>query len=504
VAARNRDVLIFGSLALALRVVAIVRYRIDSDEPQHLHTVWMWSRGLIGYRDFYDNHTPLFHMLMAPLLSAAGETAHVFLIGRMAMLPIAIASLAVLYWIARRLYGTGIAAWSVIAAAVLPPVLLKSVEFRNDNLWVLCCLLILGFVIAAPLTPRRAATVGVLLAISLMTSIKTVFFAAALAIAIAMIDGVTMPIVLAAAAGFLVPIAALLGWFASNGALHDLLWCVVKVNGELPVSAMRRAEGVALAALVVVGVLRYIRTRPCRREVAIAAATTIMFMGCVEGLSLLISPRDMLPGFWMAAMFGVAMLAQRPLIMRAAVASLMLFACTDGELLRAPDSYPQRLVAEALMVTPPSEPVLDLKGETIFRRRPSYIALEPVGRNALVRGIVRETFIDDVIARRCHVVTRDAPFFPPATRDFLNEHFIDVGELRVAGAMVQPDGTFAIAVPGTYAEVASDGSIIARSRWYERGVYRSDRASAVLWQPAVERGFLPESMRRRVPSIASR
>jgi hypothetical protein len=502
VVSRNRDVLIFGVLAVSLRAAAILRYRIDSDEPQHLHTAWMWSRGLIGYRDFYDNHTPLFHILMAPLLGAARESTQVFLIGRLAMLPIAIASLAVLYWIARRLYGTSIAAWSVIAAAVLPPVLLKSIEFRNDNLWVLCCLGALAFVIAAPLTPRRAAILGILLAVSLMTSIKTVFFAAAIAIAIVTIDGVTIPIMLAAAAGFLIPTAALVAWFASHGALHDLLWCVVEVNGELPVSAIRRAEGIALAALIVIGVLRFLRTRTYRRETAIAAATIIMFMGCVEGLSPLISPRDMLPGFWIATIFGVAMLAQRPLILRAAVASLMLFACTDGELLRAPDPYPERLVAEALTVTSPAEPVLDLKGETVFRNRPSYIALEPVGRNALARGIVRETFIDDVIARRCHVVTRDAPFFPPATRAFLNEHFIDVGDLRIAGSFVNRDGTFAIAVPGSYAEVGSDGSIVAR-RWFERGVYHSDRASLVLWEPAVARGFLP-SMRQRVPAIASR
>jgi hypothetical protein len=499
---RKPGVLIFGVLAVALRAVAILRYRIDSDEPQHLHTAWMWSRGLIGYRDFYDNHMPLFHILMAPLLAAARESTQVFLIGRLAMLPIAIASLAVLYWIARRLYGASIAAWSVIAAAVLPPVLLKSIEFRNDNLWVLGCLGALAVVIAGPLTPRRAAIVGALLAVSLMTSIKTVFFAAAIAIAIVTIDGITMPIVLAAAAGFAIPTAALVAWFASHSALHDLLWCVVEVNGELPVSAMRRAEGIALAALIVIVVVRFLRTRTYRRETAIAAAVTIMFMGCVEGLSPLISPRDMLPGFWIATIFGVAMLAQPPLILRAAIASLMLLACTDGELLRAPDPYPQRLVAEALTVTSPSEPVLDLKGETVFRNRPSYIALEPVGRNAIARGIVRETFIDDVIARRCHVVTRDGPFFPRATRAFLNEHFIDVGDLRVAGATVNRDGTFAIAVPGSYAEVGSDGSVVA-TRWYERGVYRSVRASLVLWEPAVARGFLPAST-RRVPSMASR
>ena len=33
--------------AIALRVALVFRYRIDSDETQHLHVVWAWTRGLL-------------------------------------------------------------------------------------------------------------------------------------------------------------------------------------------------------------------------------------------------------------------------------------------------------------------------------------------------------------------------------------------------------------------------------------------------------------------------
>lgn len=89
--------------AIALRAFSLVRYRIDSDEPQHLHVVWQWTQGLLPYRDFYDNHMPLFHLLFAPLLQAAGESERVLLLGRLAMLPLVVASVALTWYIAHRL-----------------------------------------------------------------------------------------------------------------------------------------------------------------------------------------------------------------------------------------------------------------------------------------------------------------------------------------------------------------------------------------------------------------
>ncbi|MFP5248032.1 MAG: hypothetical protein ACLGH0_15160, partial [Thermoanaerobaculia bacterium] len=60
---------IAAGTAVVLRLLAYFRYRFDSDEQQHLHVAWGWTAGLVQYRDLFDNHAPLFHILMAPLLA---------------------------------------------------------------------------------------------------------------------------------------------------------------------------------------------------------------------------------------------------------------------------------------------------------------------------------------------------------------------------------------------------------------------------------------------------
>src|ERR1700733_8557786 len=57
------------SLMLVLRIAYACRFRFDGDEAQHLHVVWGWVHGLLPYRDVFDNHGPLFHVLCAPLLA---------------------------------------------------------------------------------------------------------------------------------------------------------------------------------------------------------------------------------------------------------------------------------------------------------------------------------------------------------------------------------------------------------------------------------------------------
>lgn len=49
------------ALMIIFRIVNMLHYRFDSDEPQHLHVIWGWVHGFVQYRDLFDNHMPLFH-----------------------------------------------------------------------------------------------------------------------------------------------------------------------------------------------------------------------------------------------------------------------------------------------------------------------------------------------------------------------------------------------------------------------------------------------------------
>src|SRR6202022_3139336 len=87
-----------------VHAVAYFRYRFDSDEPQHLHVAWGWTAGLLQYRDLFDNHAPLFHILTAPMLKLVGERPDVLLYMRAPMVLLFAVVIWSTYIVGRRLY----------------------------------------------------------------------------------------------------------------------------------------------------------------------------------------------------------------------------------------------------------------------------------------------------------------------------------------------------------------------------------------------------------------
>src|SRR5437764_6107074 len=92
----------FAALVLILRAVSFFRYRFDSDEPQHLHVAWGWTAGLVQYRDVFDNHAPLFHILSAPLLRLLGERENILAYMRAPMVPLFVIVIVTTWMIAKR------------------------------------------------------------------------------------------------------------------------------------------------------------------------------------------------------------------------------------------------------------------------------------------------------------------------------------------------------------------------------------------------------------------
>jgi hypothetical protein len=468
---------------LLFRVLCIWRYRIDSDEPQHLHVVWGWARGLVPYRDFYDNHLPLFHLLFTPLF-AGGPSGGILTAGRLAMLPLAFLTLVLTYLLAARLFDRKVAFWCVVATSVVPPFLLKGVEFRNDNLWnagvLAATLLALG-----PLTAQRAFLLGLALGVTLLASLKTVYIAAAIALSLVLVHrrDLTLRMAAACAAGGAIPVLLCAGWFAWQGALDDLWRCTITVNGLVATPPLRRTAG-ALAFAVSLA-LAYRFTQRMRADRAVIAATVSIFTGSVMLLAPFVGEREFTAVTPMLMAFATAALLPRlGRAMALVPAALMLLTVHEGRLYQPPRAYDRAVVEQTLALTRDGERVLDLKGETIFRPRATFIAYEPVGREMVARGVVPDTVVRDVIAARCYVATRDSSFFPAPARRFLREHYLPFGELRVAGARVRRDRTFTIAVPGSYLLADGSGRITERARWYAAGVHRVPHnleAAVVVW-----------------------
>jgi len=474
-----------AALSLAFRALAFFHYRFDSDEPQHLHVAWGWTAGLLQYRDVFDNHAPLFHILTAPLLALAGERPTVLFFMRLPMIALWAIVLGATYVIAKRLYDARIAAWATLLLAVLPPFFLKSLEYRTDNLWNAFWMLAVVALIA-----QRFALAGLLLGLAMATSMKTSLLIVTLLLAALITRTLTRRWLLLLTAA--IPPALVAAYFWWRGAWPSLVYCVVTFNRSVGGAWWPRLLWVpAMIAIVIFG-----RRRPFWQ-----VATAVFFV-TLFSFWVLITPRDVLPFLPFVSIFAAAMLRQRTAIV--AAVCLALIAYYAGGFRNRTREY-TTMMDQVLRLTRPGEMLMDYKGETVFRPRPYYYIFEAIGRRSNP-DVVPEA----IVSAHCYVTQADGPFWTPRTRRFLVGNFLDMGRLRAAGVLVPESGTFNIAVPGEYVALTErgetrgtlDGTPYAGARRLESGAHRFEPAApgelvAILWAPAFRRGFSPFHLQDR-------
>jgi dolichyl-phosphate-mannose-protein mannosyltransferase len=523
---RSERLLLWSTAAatLVLRALAFFRYRFDADEQHHLHVAWGWTAGMVQYRDYFDNHAPLFHLLMAPLVALLGERSTILLWMRAPMLVLFGAVVWGTYVLARRLYDERVAAWAALLLALFPPFFLKSLEFRTDNLWTALWIAALVVLTSETLTARRGFLVGLILGCAMATSLKTMLLVLTLVAAWGIMRFFARPLTLTLSpragrggwawtiVGFLVVPVALALFFAASGAWDSLVYCTLTFNGNVALTRKNLWVGRAIFPFTFAAVLWL-----AWRFRAAASAWRYFFAVCIgvytvtlAGFWILISPRDFLPMMPLAAIFAAAALASARNPVRAFAIAI---AVCLGSLWYYADRFENNtdwhttMMDQALRLSHPGEMVIDLKGETIFRKRPFYYAFENITRAQIARGIIRDTVAEDVVRTRTYVAQADGPMWPPRARAFLSENFVNLGRLRAAGQWIRDDGSFTIAIPGRYivlddrgeARGVLDGTQQRGARTLQAGTHRFDGALrgesvCVVWAPAFERGLSPFHM----------
>lgn len=111
---------------------------LDDDELQHLHFAWSLHRGLIPYRDFWDNHSPLLHEILRQWLFFEQSPSAALLEARRLVIVLLFPSLVGTYLLGTLCFGraAGLAAAGWLACS--PLLLLKGTEVRPDG-WLLSC-----------------------------------------------------------------------------------------------------------------------------------------------------------------------------------------------------------------------------------------------------------------------------------------------------------------------------------------------------------------------------
>ena len=538
-----------------LRIVYARNLRIGSDELQHLHVVWGWSRGLWQYRDVFDNHTPLFQMFCAPFFALLGERADALIPMRFGMIAFYAWSLASTYFIGARLFDRRTGRWAALAAGAWVPFFETMTEFRTDGPWAALWLAVMLVFIGGPLSVRRALGSGLLLGTAFAVSMKTVLLTAALALAALIVWILArrndrsldskwfVSRVAAVVTGVSVVPGILAIFFLTHGAWKPLYYCVFQHN-VVPGLGHWRDNGLGaiglrpLAFPVVFIVLLAFALRNFRQPTADASLRSRrllvllaagLYGGALYSYWPLVTQQDWAP----VAPIGVVMLSavilwlsarrQNPRLQIGGTAVLAVLVLSSlGWMIKKHDPTQFRArtriasIAAVLKLTRPDEFVMDAKGEMLFRKRAFYDVLEQVTKARMAGGLIRDDIIPRLIETRAPVVTLNR--LPEKDIQFVTANYLELspGEhgLRVLGkqlASSQPGAfDFDVAIPANY-EFAGDhkpldgtldGKPFASGDFIEAGRHRFATAQAaqsvfLFWKRAADAGYEPRANRSR-------
>ncbi len=532
------------SLFIVLRVIYAFHLRVDSDEPQHLHVVWAWANGQLQYRDVFDNHSPLFQMLCAPLFKVLGVRGDILLFMRLAMLPLFLWCLWIVYRAGCKLYDQRTAAWAALIGGAWPVFFFTSTEFRTDDLWAPLCLASLAFVLTRTPSWKTASGFGVIVGAAFATSMKTSLFIASLAVAALIVLSfvwwkqrsvpwrqVLQFIAFAFLCALVVP-GIFVVYFWAKGALPDLYYCVIEHNvagGRLHQHLLTRQNHIVAIMLPVLAWGSWQCSKFAasgqRMRVAVAAMTGGCFLLFLEEYWPMITAEDYLPGVPVVA------LALAPAILRM-LDKFSFIACKSWiriglpflfvtvqivwllktePLLEDRTTLRVGIVKNILKLTNPDDFVMDGKGETIYRRRadPHHV-FEGVTFQLVRAGIISTNIPAELIAKRAPVVSKQR--LPRDAKDFIAQNYLPISwRLLTLGKIIALHSPakgesieFDLVIPERYTLVTDagrvegilDGEPFTGARMLAAGHHTYTPSARhgrleLIWAQAIERGFSP-------------
>jgi len=540
------------ALMLGIRVVHTLRHGFDNDESQHLHVIWGWARGFVQYRDLFDNHMPLFHIMFAPIFGLIGDRATILYVMRFIVLPLYFVAAWCTYQIGTSLFSRRAGVWAVVLVGLYTGYHFISLEFRTDNLWAPLWLLCIAVLVSRPLTARRALAAGLLLGLCFGVSMKSVLFLYSIAFA-ALVTlllvglqklGQSWSSLTQCVAAFLISTAivpaTIMIFFAFKGLWPDFRYCVFDFNFLAPGAsrnslAYRIPLGLTIISALLVTV--YVARRMIRGTdiTGLAARRWFVLMVCVSYFLAFkifwpVRSHDDDPPFYplVAVLCSGVLLATSggligskwnagQILRRVPVPAFLAV----GEIIVLIAMQPiwkdrtrreTDLLRNVLTLSKPSGYVLDCKGETIFRQRSVRAVYETITRSAIQRGLVLDNAPQRCVeTHTCVVATTLIRTFPRDTSRFVRRNYLRVtNDLRIAGKELKPSATnplrceFEVTIPASYEIISPrenvsgtlDGIPYNGARVLAAGSHTFEstlpsRGLVLLWSQAVDRHFTP-------------
>ena len=488
-------------MILILKIIAILHFRVDSDETQHAHVVWALTNGQLPYRDFFDNHMPLFQMACAPLLSLLGEHGFVIIELRFAMLAPFFVCLWCVFRLAEKLFPAGMAPWASLGAAAFPQFFYTSTEFRPDDLWAALWLTALVVALCGSFTFKRAFLFGIILGSAFGVSLKTVLLTASIGISVAIALGLqiglgrkqtswkSIPLYLLLIGGgaIIVP-GCIVFYFASKGSLWIMYYCVIQHNIFPGLRTWQRFKydqwifPISAPFLIGLGILSYRQARDPRIGIrrAIVVLTPCIYVILLFSYWREITREDNLPYVPLLPLAAIPLfILLRRCFKGAPLEKLFFPVCLPVicaiEILCVWRMTPLRTnrvqgttigIRDVLLLSQPGDAVMDAKGDSVFRPRPIYWVYEPLTKARIRKGVIDDHLAASMIRTRTRLCYFSGDRWEPASAAFIGANYVhfdkDSFDLAVAGKELgssSNDGTFSfdVIIPARYAIVSETG-----------------------------------------------
>ena len=544
--------IIAGMLFLALlgwSILKIVHGRIDSDEPYHIHVAWSWTRGFVQYRDVFDNHMPLFHLVFAPLAGLIGQRPTIVIWMRFFLLPMYFVSAGCVYLLGARLFCRRVGIWATLLVGFFPAYNSLALQFRTDNLWTPLFLLCVVTLVSGTFNIRRFVTAGVILGLCFAVSLKSLVFLASIAISFVIAVLLTghrrfdrsLRQWLGDAAAFIgaaavIPLTIAL-FFAAKGLWPEFRYQVLDFNFLARLVPISHRPffilGLTLLLAVLIWSTRWIVAFAPNPRAAFGRA--FIFLVCAIYLFLI-------EGFWhlsktyppaypLAAVMvsgGLCFLSKKfadearlrfAILLPATVTVVLAVTIVSQRSSWKDKTVGERtLLRDVLALTSPSDYVLDAKGETIFRRRCFRPLLERITRKAIKRGVVLDDAPQRCIDTRTCIVSTRHDRYSLSTDAFIERVYLPVSDqLSVAGMILRSAQEnprrfqFEVTIPASYQIISRrgevggilDGASYDGPRFLDSGPHVFEATApadefAVLWSNAVDRHYLPVEFQAKI------
>jgi hypothetical protein len=487
--------------ALAALTTHAARVAFDEDEFQHVHMAWLIHHGQVPYVDFFEHHSPLYHLLLSPLFLLGDGPFQISLFRGISVLS-TIGVLLGVFRMARRESGSsGAAGFGVCLLAASPMFIGKMVEARPDSPALLCWVLAMGLLFdrkTTRLARFRLPAIGFLGTLVVLLSTKHLFAAAGLFGAVLVLHG--WKSIGPLAGGALAAALPLGAWLAVHQALGACVDLVLLLNLGWKYRFSPAGYLVQLfstcGVLVVTGLLGLAGQPSPGSAGRRLGALGLLLGGGLLGVAIIPVPyrQVFLPLFPVlaigSALFLAGVLRQapqsatRPNAWAAALAILTVASilpglralADDAAVTNAPDLQTMRQVESM----DPTGPVFDGRG--LMFHRPH------VGRYAwmheeLLQMLDLEAYSREVVEALEHsrfptvIVDFRVRQMPPAILDFIQHHYrpINGGPIWVPGlstdrGLLLKGASLNIVVPGTYqvswigGEVLKDGVPLEKGR----------------------------------------